>query len=369
MAEGATDRGGLRVAVTGATGNCGLALLEALEREPRVAEVRAVSRRPAHGLPAKAVWTGRDVAVDDLTGVFAGVDAVVHLAWAIQPSHDEDAMWRTNVLGTRRVADAAVAAGVPALVHASSIGVYSPGPDTPVDESWPSDGVRSCFYARHKADCERYLDRVEATNPGMRVVRARPALVFSRHGASRVTRLFAGPLLPRALTRPGRVPVLPWVRGLRLQAVHADDLADAYRRMILGDVRGAVNVAADPVLDGRRVARAVHARVVPVPAAAARALMCGTWRARLQPTPPSWLDMGLGVPVMDTGRARTDLGWTPRRTSLEALLELLEGVSRSEGAGTPPLTPGRGESAATGGAPTGRPGRHADETAAKGGMR
>jgi hypothetical protein len=58
---------------------------------------------------------------------------------------------------------------------------------------------------------------------------------------------------------------------------------------------------------------------------------------RLQPTPASWLEMGLAVPVMDTTRIRTELGWKERRSSEEALLELLEGMRRGEGFGTPPL--------------------------------
>ena len=52
--------------------------------------------------------------------------------------------------------------------------------------------------------------------------------------------------------------------------------------------------------------------------------------------------MGLGVPVMDTGRARTELGWTPRRDAGETLLELLEGMRSRAGADTPPLDPGAG---------------------------
>ncbi len=332
----------MRVAVTGATGNCGTALLAALAGDDRVTEVRAVSRREPAVLPGRAVWYGRDVGRDDLADVVAGVDAVVHLAWAIQPSRDAVALWRTNVLGSLRVFRAAAAAGVGALVYASSVGAYSPGPsDAPVDESWPTGGTPTSFYARHKAAVERHLDRVEAESPGMRVVRARPALVFSGRAASGVTRLFAGPLLPRRLVRPGRVPVLPWPEGLRVQAVHSDDLAEAYRLMLHTGIAGAVNVAADPVLDRDAVAGALGARGVDLPPRAVRAAMDATWRARLQPSPPGWLDMGLGTPVMSSARARRELGWAPRRSGLDALLELLEGIARSRGWPTPPLRPGR----------------------------
>jgi UDP-glucose 4-epimerase len=64
-----------------------------------------------------------------------------------------------------------------------------------------------------------------------------------------------------------------------------------------------------------------------------------TWRLRLQPSPPGWVDMGLGVPLMDTTRARTELGWTPRHTAADALLELLDGMRERAGEDTPPLSP------------------------------
>ena len=132
---------------------------------------------------------------------------------------------------------------------------------------------------------------------------------------------------------------MPEIPGLRFQAVHSDDAAEAYRRAVHSDVRGAFNIAADPVLDPPVLADALGARRVPVPAAAARALVNLTWRARLQPTPAGWLDMALAVPLMDITRAREELGWQPRHSASDALLELLDGLRRSAGLDTPPLAP------------------------------
>ncbi|MGZ5321746.1 MAG: NAD-dependent epimerase, partial [Solirubrobacterales bacterium] len=82
------------------------------------------------------------------------------------------------------------------------------------------------------------------------------------------------------------------------------------------------------------------ARPVKVPAAALRFGALATWKLRLQPTPPGWLDMGLAVPIMDSARARNKLGWEPEHTAGEALLELLEGIREGAGFPTPPLDPG-----------------------------
>jgi UDP-glucose 4-epimerase len=63
----------------------------------------------------------------------------------------------------------------------------------------------------------------------------------------------------------GWLPAVPSNDRLRVQAVHADDVADAYVRAALSDVRGAFNIAADPVLDATAIAGLYRGRPVPVP--------------------------------------------------------------------------------------------------------
>jgi hypothetical protein len=81
---------------------------------------------------------------------------------------------------------------------------------------------------------------------------------------------------------------------------------------------------------------------VPVPARVLRAAAALTWRLRLQPASEGWVDMALAVPVMDTARARRELGWAPRFSAGEALLDLLAGFRAGAGAQTPPLAPDAG---------------------------
>lgn len=236
----------MRIVVTGATGNVGTSLLEALAGEPAVDEITALARRRPHEQQfPRTTFVAADVADADLVSVLRGADAVVHLAWLIQPGRDESVTHRVNVLGSERLFDAVAEAAVPALLYASSVGAYAPGPkDELVDESWPVAGVPSSFYARHKAVVERMLDRLERDQPQLRVARMRPALIFKREAATEIRRLFAGPLLPRGLLRPGRIPFVPDVARLRFQVVHSLDVGDAFRRALLSDVRGAFNLAA-----------------------------------------------------------------------------------------------------------------------------
>lgn len=331
----------MRVVVTGATGNVGTSLVRALSADPAVTSIVGIARRRPDLQVPKVAWVAADVSSDDLEDPFAGADVVVHLAWAIQPSHRLDVVEATNVAGTQRVLDATAAVGAGAFVYASSVGAYSPGPkDRRVDESWPTDGVPASFYSRHKAATERMLDRFEAEHPGTRVVRLRPGLIFKREAASGIRRLFLGRLVPPQLLRPSLLPFVPRTDGLVFQAVHTDDVAEAYRLVIVGDARGAFNIAADPILDPDELGRILGARPLPVPAPALRVAADLTWRAHLQPTPAGWLDLAVESPILDTTRARKELGWSPKYTAGQALRELLEGFADRAYGPTPPLARG-----------------------------
>jgi UDP-glucose 4-epimerase len=332
----------MRVVVIGATGNIGTSVLHALDGDPEVDSIVALARRAANG--SRGIdWRERDVTGDDIRSDLEGADAVICLSWLIQPSRDLEKLRAVNVDGSRSVFEAAAAVGVPALLYSSSVGAYSPGPkDRAVDESWPTEGIQSSFYSSHKAEVERILDGVESRQPELRVVRMRPGLVFKREAASEIRRYFVGPLLPGFLVRPRLIPVVPQAARLRFQAVHSLDVGEAFRLALHARVRGAFNLAAEPVLDGDELGRLLGARAVPVHTGLLRAAADASWRLRLQPSPPGWLDMALNVPIMDTQRARMELGWHPRHGASDALLELLAGLREGAGSDTPPLDPSAG---------------------------
>jgi UDP-glucose 4-epimerase len=333
----------VRVVVTGATGNAGTSLLKVLSEDDRIDSVVGIARRTPGLQVPKTTWVEADVAAHDLMPHFRGADAVVHLAWLIQPSRDQRELRRVNVDGSRRVFRAVVEAGVPSLVYASSIGAYSPAPKSPrVDESWPTEGITTSFYSRHKAETERMLDSLESEHSQTRVVRLRPALIFKRESASGQRRLFAGPFLPNILMRRYFIPIVPHTPRLVFQAVHSYDIGDAYRQAIVRDVHGPFNVAAEPVLDSGELAELLHARPLPIPERFVSAAAALSWRLRLQPTPRGWVDMGLQSPIMDCTRAHVELDWSPRFTSKDAIADLLAGMWEGAGMDTPPLSPHTG---------------------------
>ncbi len=285
-------------------------------------------------------WSAVDLASEqaDLTKEFTGADAVVHLAWAFQPTHDPAMTWRTNVLGTIRVLEAVAAAQVPTLVHASSVGAYSPGPkDHAVDESWPTHGWPDAAYCREKAYLERALDTFEREHSGVRVVRMRPAFLFKRESASEQRRIFGGRFLPGPLARPELLPFLPDIPGLRVQALHTDDAAEAYRLAVHSDARGAFNLAAEPPVDAELLGEMLGVRPVRLPRTAARSAIAAAWGLHLLPASPHLFDAVLRLPLMDCTRARVELGWRPERTATEVLEEFLQGLRQGEGERTAPM--------------------------------
>ncbi|MET7733627.1 SDR family oxidoreductase [Streptomyces sp. NPDC005402] len=331
---------GSRIVVTGATGNVGTSVVRLLSEEPEVGSVRGLARRIPDWSPARTEWSAVDLSSQrtDLAEEFAGADAVVHLAWAFQPTHDPAVTWRTNVLGSIRVFEAVAAAKVPTLVHASSVGAYSPGPkEHAVDESWPTHGWPDAAYCREKAYLERALDTFERDHPAVRVVRMRPAFLFKRESASEQRRIFGGRFLPGQLARPDLLPFLPDIPGLRVQALHTDDAARAYALAVHSDARGAFNLAGEPPVDAELLGGMLDARPVRLPRTAARSAIAAAWGLHLLPASPHLFDAVLRLPLMDCTRARTALGWHPEHTATEVLAEFLHGMQQGAGARTEPM--------------------------------
>jgi UDP-glucose 4-epimerase len=333
----------MRIVITGATGNVGTAVLRRLSREGHslVGMARRVPDRDQVAGSADVTWTSVDltrVAPAQLAGAFAGADAVVHLAWGFQPSHDLEYLRELGVGGTRRVVEAVTAADVPHLVHMSSVGAYSPREnDDPVDESWPTGGVPTSRYSRHKAAAEDILDDLESSGTRTIVTRLRPGIVGQRSAGSALLRYGVPGWVPARAV--GWLPVLPVDRDLTIPMVHADDVADAVARVLEQRAGGAFNLAADPALTAADLAAGLGARLVHVPSQVMRPVVSLGWHLRLQQLDTGWLDLAFAVPLLDTTRARDELGWSPSHRATQVLAEVVAGMRDGASGETAVLRP------------------------------
>lgn len=332
----------MRIAITGASGNIGTALLRRLTADGEH-QLAAIARRvPDGGAPyAAASWHSVDLAEADaatrLSTAFDGVDTVVHLAWGFQPSHNIDYLYRLGVGGTAAVLQAARTAGVRHLIHMSSVGAYSAAPGRRVDESAAREGIPSLAYSLHKAEAERLLDSYErqAGEAGMLISRLRPGFVVQPDAASALLRYGLPGYVPARVL--ALLPILPLDRRLSIPVVHSDDLADGIVRVIERQAGGAFNFAGEPPVTRDDVAAALGARPVQVPAKVISLLAGVGWRLRLQALDPGWIDLAFSVPLLDTDRARTELEWTPAVDARQALAMTIQAMAGGRSADSPVL--------------------------------
>ncbi|RBY94589.1 epimerase [Blastococcus sp. TBT05-19] len=346
---------GKTVAVTGASGNVGTALLRRLTAASSgVAEVRGLSRRrppsiaPYEGVHWHLADLGEAASEREVAEFVGGADVVVHLAWALQPGRDPELLHEVNVEGTRRVARAAAAAGVGQFVHMSSIGTYAGGArGHRVQEDWPTTGIPSAQYSRDKSAAERVVRQVFGRHPDTTVTVVRPTLVLQPEASSEIGRYFLGPLLlgaARMLPAPvAKLLPLP-LPALAISFVHADDVADAIERMIDRAAPGPFNLAAEPLMDADALAKALGTFRVPTPAVVLRAGLAAAHAAHVVPTEPGWLDIGTQVPALDTKRARTLLDWAPFHRGDDVLRQFVAALGNGVGAPGPLFRPAGGPS-------------------------
>lgn len=324
----------MRIVVVGATGNVGSAILTRLRQEAEV-EIVGIARRlpddtaaPYAGVEWHALDIGDDDAAGRLATVFRNADAVVSVAWALQPTHDQAAMMRTSVTGTQHVMEAVADAGVPQLVYASSVGTYAASSKKHRrDESWPVWGIRESSYSQQKALNEYALDVYEKAHPEIVVTRLRPGLVMQQAAASEILGLFAGRWVPTRWLKTVRIPFLPLSPRFVAQVVHASDLADAFWRAIDRKAGGAFNIAAEPVVTPQLVAEVLGTRAIPFPYRVIRAAVTVAWRLRILPVDAGWVDIAAKVPVMSTDRARSVLGWEAHVSADVALATIITGLA------------------------------------------
>jgi nucleoside-diphosphate-sugar epimerase len=336
--KGASKPKKLTVAVTGPTGDIGVATLRALDRSEKVGKVIGMARRPfdpaERGLSKKVVYQQGDVldreSVDELV---AGADVVVHLAFILIGNPEEARV--VNLEGSRNVFDAAVAAKAKRLVYTSSVAAYGFHRDNPqpLTEDVEPRGSEGFYYSAHKAELERTLDDAVAGTKTKAYV-FRPCIVAGADATTLIETMVRslpvyGQLrLARRLvdTIPFLGPILP-DPGIEFQLVHADDVAAALVAAVEGRGEpGRYNLAGPGALNVSRLARALGWHSVPVPGPAVATLDELLGKLPGMPPEAAWLTAFRVPTLMDTKHARESLGWEPIWDAESTLRETIAGA-------------------------------------------
>jgi UDP-glucose 4-epimerase len=320
----------LTVAITGPTGDIGRSLLRALDRSTRVGKVLAMARRPfdtkAAGLRKTEYRQGDVLDREKVDELVSGADVVVHLAFLIMGSREDTQ--RVNLEGSRNVFQAAIAAGAKRLVYASSVAAYGFHADnpSPLTERIPPRGTERHYYSAQKAELEGTLNEIVAGS-STKAYLFRPCIVAGPDALlllENIPYIQMSERMPDVMRRalellPVLRPVLP-DPGVEFQLVHHDDVATAFRAAIIGrGAPGVYNLAGPGSLTMSDVADALGWYSVPVPDFAVGATAGLVAHLPFVPTEAQWIET-LRVPVlMDTSRARRELGWRPEHTAKQIL--------------------------------------------------
>lgn len=302
------------VAVTGVAGYLGQAVLRLLDADSSVDRVIGIDAAEPLLTSPKLEFHQMDVRDARLEKVVSAADALVHLAFVVDPIRDEERMRSVNVDGTRNALEAADAAGIRAVVYASSASAYGAHPDNdfPLTEDSPLRANLDFPYAAHKLECERLIDSFRRDHPDMAIAVLRPAIVFGPNVENFVSRAFEA---PRLTTVKGYEPPL--------QFVHEEDVAAAVHLALARRLDGPYNVSADGWLSHEEIVAIAGKKKVELPEAVAFSLAERLWRAGLTTSPPGELHYIMHPYVLDSSRLRAE-GWAPRYSNRETLLEALE---------------------------------------------
>jgi len=327
----------LAVAVTGPTGEIGKPLMSELERRPEVESVAGMARRPfdpaAEGWEKVAYRRGDILDRGALAALFDGADVAVHLAFAIFGSREETR--KVNLEGTRNVFEVAIKSGVKRLVYASSVAAYGFYPENPqpLTEDVPARGSEGFYYSRQKAELEEVLDEL-LDDSELEAYVFRPCVVAGPRATMLIEQTVDAvrvgdpvPLLRKGVEKlPLVKPILP-DPGVPLQLVHHDDVARAMAAAICGEGSpGAYNLAGEGEITMSDIARALGWRSVPVPGLAVSVGSAAARRLTFASPRLEWAT-ALDTPVlMDTAKARQELGWKPHFDVMETLEQTVAGA-------------------------------------------
>ena len=318
----------LTVAVTGPTGTFGFGLIPLLQADDRIARIIGIARRPFD--PAAYGWTKMEYRRGDvrdsdaLQEAFSEADVVVHLAFMITGVASAEAIRAVNVDGTLNTFRAAAAAGARRFVYASSVAAYGFHPDNPVGmtEDWPVRPAARLFYAQQKAELEHLLQAESAGFPELALYLLRPSIVLGPHtvGAKNLLPGALAPVAHQLSKGVGPVPVPVLVPDLQVQFVHEDDVGQALLQCVVAaGPPGPYNIAADGIVSAADIAREFGLLPLSFPAGPVQAAARVIAGLPFLPPAAAWVEAASHPAIMDTTRAKQELGWEPRFTALEAL--------------------------------------------------
>ena len=301
--------------VTGAGGYIGRLLVEALARAPgALGKIVATDvRLPEPNARLVGVtYEVADVRSTDLADAFRrhGTDICVHLAAIVTPGRGDTRQleYDVDVVGSRRVLEACVAAGVAKLIYTSSGAAYGYHADNPewLDENDALRGNSEFAYSDHKRQVEELLTRHRREHPELQQLVFRPGTILGARTRNQITALFDG----------------RFVLGLRgsespFVFIWDEDVVGAIAKGIREGGTGVFNLAGDGKLSMREIAKILGKPYLDVPPGFVSAALAVAKPLGLSRYGPEQVRFLMYRPVLANRRLKEEFGYLPRKTTRE----------------------------------------------------
>jgi UDP-glucose 4-epimerase len=302
----------MRYVITGGSGYIGSRLVDLLERREDTEKIVICDVAAPKGYRPHTEYERLDVRDrEDVRSVLERVrpDVLVHLAFILNPSHDEEFAYNVDVNGTHNVLEAADKVGTRQVLVTTSGVAYGAFPDNPVPltEDDPVRGVAGFTYARDKTESDRLCQLWAATHPERVMTIVRPCIVFGPNVDNYLVRLWT--------KQPFAVDVGTIDR--QIQFVHEDDVVEGITGLLLGRHAGAFNVAGDGLMTNRECAELIGTPIRKMPLRVYRGLARVMWKLRQSEVPPGGIEFALHSWLLSNEKLKRTTGWSPRYTSRE----------------------------------------------------
>jgi UDP-glucose 4-epimerase len=302
----------MRYVITGGSGYIGSRLVDLLERRDDTEKIVICDVAAPKGYRPHTEYERLDVRDRQaVRSVLERVrpDVLVHLAFILNPSHDEEFAYNVDVNGTHNVLEAADKVGTRQVLVTTSGVAYGAFPDNPVllTEDDPVRGVAGFTYARDKTESDRLCQLWAATHPERVMTIVRPCIVFGPNVDNYLVRLWT--------KQPFAVDVGTIER--QIQFVHEDDVVEGITALLLGRHAGAYNVAGDGLMTNRECAELIGTPIRKMPLRLYRGLARVMWRLRQSEVPPGGIEFALHSWLLSNEKLKRTTGWSPKYTSRE----------------------------------------------------
>jgi UDP-glucose 4-epimerase len=309
------------IAVTGASEHLGKLFVEHLQAHPAISKILVIDvREPACASGRKTVFCPIDLTMPeaghDLASLFKshGVDVLVHLAFLSHPLHDTTYAHELQVIGTMHLLNAAAAAKTPKLVMLGSTMSYGARSDNPnfLRETDTLKGVRACPLVSDLVEVEKQFSVFTQKHPKVVATVLRMGCILD---------LKVDGFIPRMLSQ-STVPTLMGYDPL-MQFLHTSDALEAIKIAVDKDFPGAYNIVADGVLPLSTILRLGGRLSIPIPHCVWEKVGGFLWAFQASSTPTSLLDYIRYLWVADGDKARKKMGFSPRFSTRQTLLEFI----------------------------------------------